>query len=177
MAGKTCCGQFVEVARLQSEFWTKSFSWATNFLTKNAPKFSPKIFSLYFPSGPEETSWCRGTKIAERQLLSLSCLAITRTAGVVLKEEKCPLLWARDRLGDIFRRQFGEGNCESKIVSRQCGDNFRRETSWRQLVLFTILGPFLVQCTVLHLFFRPPCRQEIPAFLSCMTCLQLTKID
>ena len=38
--------RFVRVARLQSEFCTKDFFRATNFLTKNAPKFSPKFLSL-----------------------------------------------------------------------------------------------------------------------------------
>ena len=38
--------QFVKVARLQSEFCTKDFFRAANFLTKNAPKFSPKCLSL-----------------------------------------------------------------------------------------------------------------------------------
>ena len=37
---------FFGVARLQSEFCTKDVFRATNFLTKNAPKFSPKILSL-----------------------------------------------------------------------------------------------------------------------------------
>ena len=34
------------VARLQSEFCSKDFFRATNFLMKNAPKFSPKFLSL-----------------------------------------------------------------------------------------------------------------------------------
>ena len=38
----------VRVARLQSEFCTKDFFRATNFLTKNAPKFSPEIFERLF---------------------------------------------------------------------------------------------------------------------------------
>ena len=38
---------FLKVARLQSEFCTKDFFFrATNFVTKNAPKFSPKFLSL-----------------------------------------------------------------------------------------------------------------------------------
>ena len=37
---------FLRVARLQSEFYTKDFFRATNFLTKNAPQFSPKFLSL-----------------------------------------------------------------------------------------------------------------------------------
>ena len=41
-----CRNQFLKVARLQSEFCTKEFFRATNFLTKNAPKFSPKCLSL-----------------------------------------------------------------------------------------------------------------------------------
>ena len=36
----------VKVARLQSEFCTKDFFRATNFRTKNAPKFSPNFSSL-----------------------------------------------------------------------------------------------------------------------------------
>ena len=39
---------FFRVARLQNEVGTKDFFWGTNFLTKNAPNFSPKILSLYF---------------------------------------------------------------------------------------------------------------------------------
>ena len=38
--------EIFKVARLQSEFCTKDFFRATNFLTKNAPKFSPKFLSL-----------------------------------------------------------------------------------------------------------------------------------
>ena len=37
---------FIKVARLQSEFCTKDFFRATNFVTKKAPKFSPKFLSL-----------------------------------------------------------------------------------------------------------------------------------
>ena len=37
---------FLKVARLQSEFRTKDFFQAMNFVTKNAPKFSPKFLSL-----------------------------------------------------------------------------------------------------------------------------------
>ena len=36
-----------KVARLQSEFCTKDCFRATNFLTRNAPKFSAKFLSLY----------------------------------------------------------------------------------------------------------------------------------
>ena len=39
-------GGILKVARLQSEFCTKDFFRATNFLTKNAPEFSPKFLSL-----------------------------------------------------------------------------------------------------------------------------------
>ena len=45
-AARTDLMQFFKVASLQSEFCTKDFFRATNFLTKNAPKFSPKILSL-----------------------------------------------------------------------------------------------------------------------------------
>ena len=36
------------MARLQNEVGTKDFFRGTNFLTKNAPKFSPMFLSLYF---------------------------------------------------------------------------------------------------------------------------------
>ena len=39
--------EFFKVARLQSEFCTKDFFWATDFFTKNAPKFPLKFLSLY----------------------------------------------------------------------------------------------------------------------------------
>ena len=43
------------LARLQSEFWHERFFWgATNFLTKNAPIFSPIFLSLYF-AGPKKS--------------------------------------------------------------------------------------------------------------------------
>ena len=38
--------RYVKVARLQSDFCTKDFFRATDFLTKNAPKFSQKFLSL-----------------------------------------------------------------------------------------------------------------------------------
>ena len=46
-----------------------------------------------------------------------------------MKEKKCPLLWARDSFGGILGDNLGEGNCESKVVARQWGVNFCRETS------------------------------------------------
>ena len=55
---------------------------------------------------------------------------MTLTAGVNSEEGKKPsLVWGRDSLGGILGDNLGEGNCESKIVSRQWGDNFCRETS------------------------------------------------
>ena len=42
------------MARLQNEVGTKDFFRGTNFLTKNAPKFSPKFSSLYFV-GPKKS--------------------------------------------------------------------------------------------------------------------------
>ena len=32
-------------------------------------------------------------------------------------------LWARENLGGVLGGNSGEGNCKSKIVARQCGDN------------------------------------------------------
>ena len=81
-------------------------------------------------SGPEETSWCLGSKIAARQFLPLTCRAITPSLrGQFWKRKKCPLLWGRGNLGGILRDNLGEGNWESKIAARQWGVNFCREAS------------------------------------------------
>ena len=56
-------------------------------------------------------------------------LELPSPQGFILKEEKCPSLVGERQFGRYFRRQLGEGNCESKIVSRQWGDDFCRETS------------------------------------------------
>ena len=45
--------RMVKVARLQSEFWREIYFLATNLLTKNAPKFSPKYLSLYYVDPPK----------------------------------------------------------------------------------------------------------------------------
>ena len=42
-----CLPGWVSVARLQNEVGTKYSFRATKFVTKNAPKYSPKIMSLY----------------------------------------------------------------------------------------------------------------------------------
>ena len=68
------------------------------------------IFCLHCtPSGPEETDWCRGAKIAARQFLFLTCPAITLTAGLILKEDKKPSFVGERQFGRHFRRQFGRG--------------------------------------------------------------------
>ena len=74
--------EIVRVAVLQNKVCTKDFVRGTNYLTKNAPKFSPKVLSLYFvgqKNSPQNsfqisrkislpkmkkkspTSFCRGT--------------------------------------------------------------------------------------------------------------------
>ena len=71
----------------------------------------------------------RWAKIATRQFLSLNCLVVTVTAGVILKEEKLPSLVGERHFGGISGDNLGEGNCEPKTVARQWGVNFCRETS------------------------------------------------
>ena len=78
---------------------------------------------LELPVGPERHL------DAARQFLSLNCLAITLTAGVILKEEKVLYCGGRGNLGGILRDNLGEGTCESKIAARQWGVNFCREAS------------------------------------------------
>ena len=50
----TFSDDFLRVARLQNEVGTKDFFQGTNFLTKNAPKFSPNFLSLCFV-GPKRS--------------------------------------------------------------------------------------------------------------------------
>ena len=77
------------------------------------------------------------------------CLAITLTARVILKEaKKSPLLRGRDSLGGIFLGDnLGEGDCESRIASRQWGDNFCRETSRCRRALWVGNSPKICQST------------------------------
>ena len=64
---------------------------------------------------------------------------------------KKPLLWGRDSLGGILGDNLGEGNCESKIASRQWGDNLCRETSIRK-----ILAPIKIKSAL------PPPKPKTP---------------
>ena len=52
--GYFCACLFFRAARLQNEVGTKEFFRATNFLTKNGSKFSPKLLSLNFV-GPKQS--------------------------------------------------------------------------------------------------------------------------
>ena len=61
----------------------------------------------------------RDKNCRETIFVSLSCLAITLTVGVILKEESSPVLWARGSFGGILGDTLGEGNCELKIVASQ----------------------------------------------------------
>ena len=49
--------------------------------------------------------------------------------GDLERGKKPPLVGVRDGLGGILGDNLGEGNCESKIVLRERGDNFCREAS------------------------------------------------
>ena len=81
------------------------------------------------PSGPEETSGCRGAKNCRETIFVSQLSRNYPHRGGNFERGKNPLLWGRDSLGGILGDNLGEGNCESKIVSRQWGDNFCRETS------------------------------------------------
>ena len=73
--------------------------WAARLQNETAPQ----------PSGPEETSSCRGTKIAARQFLPLNCLSITLIGGGNFEKGKMPALVGERQFGRHFRRQFGRG--------------------------------------------------------------------
>ena len=70
--------------------------------------------------------------------------------GVMLKEKRMPSLVGERQFGGILGDTLGEGNCESKIVARQWGVHFCRETARRlsgpsglfSRVLFFLFAPF-----------------------------------
>ena len=72
-----------------------------------------------FPMGQKRHLDVAGQKLPRDSFLSLNCLAITLTAGVILKEEKVPSLVGERQFGRHLGDNLGEGNCESKVVSRQ----------------------------------------------------------
>ena len=55
-----------------------------------------------------DTMMSRG-KSCRETILSLNCLAVTITAGAILKEEKMPSLVGERQFWGHFRRQFGRG--------------------------------------------------------------------
>ena len=64
------------------------------------------------PAGQKRRLDVAGQKIAARQFLSLNCLAVTPTAGAILKEEEKPshveTIWARVIASQKLSRDNGE---------------------------------------------------------------------
>ena len=71
------------------------------------------VCCLSFPSGPKETSWCRGTFFVSQW----SCNYPHRRGYFEM-----PLLWVRDSLRGILGLDLGKGSCESKTVLRHSGE-------------------------------------------------------
>ena len=84
----------IKVARLQSEFCAKDFFWATKFLTKNAPKFSPKFLSLY--SVGQKKSCKIPTIFSLRKIEKYSPTSFCRSAGEPLMVRFPPPLCSRN---------------------------------------------------------------------------------
>ena len=112
------------MAGIFGEFFLVSISHETKHekSSKNSGKIRSKIRGKIRDENSNNSGNFRETpslmsqgKNATTQFLSLDCLAVTLTVGVILKEEKFPLLWARDSLGGISGDTLGEGNCESKM--------------------------------------------------------------
>ena len=82
-------GQFgtspLKVARLQSEFFTKGFYWATISLPKNAPKFSPKFLNLSFV-GPKNPSNVPPNFPISLRKLKKSPTSFCRSAGRIFSK-------------------------------------------------------------------------------------------
>ena len=66
------------------------------------------------PEGLERHLDAAEAKTAARQFLPLNCRASALTAGEILKEEKKPSLWGRDKLGGILR----DKNCRETVGSQ-----------------------------------------------------------
>ena len=81
----------------------------------------------YKPTGPafpeRDILMSRDKHCRETIFVSPSSRNFRHHWGHFERGKKGPLLWGRDSLGGILGDNLGEGNCESKIVSRQWGDN------------------------------------------------------
>ena len=75
----------LKVARLQSEFCTKDFFRATNFRTKNAPKFSPNFLSLC--SVGQKKSLENSLQISHK-IFQISLRKIKRITDELLQERR-----------------------------------------------------------------------------------------
>ena len=80
----------------------------------------------------------RGNNCGET-ILSLSCLAVTLTAGVILQEEKMPCPVAERQFWRHFRRQFGRGqlrveNCRETVGSQLLPRDIKvsRRALWKE---------------------------------------------
>ena len=112
--------QIFRVARLQSEFCTKEFFRATNLLTKNAPKFSPKILSLCsvgqekIPENSLQISH-QFFQISLRKIKKSSPTSFCRSAEWRKSRSRCgdgfaKAFWRRKPLAiAIFRKSLKEG--------------------------------------------------------------------
>ena len=74
--------------------------------------------------------------------MSLNCLVITLTAGVILKEEEMPSRVGERQFGRHFRRQYGRGQLRVKncleTVGRQIlprGIKMSRRALWAEIIL------------------------------------------
>ena len=80
-----------------------------------------------------------GQKIAARQFLSLTCLAITLTAGLILKEDKKPSLVGGERVWEAFQETIWARVVASQKLLRDSGETIfaARHQSVSQGVLTT----------------------------------------
>ena len=94
-------------------------------------------FKSFFPRDSPKfpTQWARRDTLMSRGKNCRETIFVSQLSrgyphrGGNFERKKCPLLWARDIFGGMLRDNLGEGNCEPKIVARQWGVNFCRETS------------------------------------------------
>ena len=101
------------MAGLQREFCTKYLFWATNSLTKNAPKFAPKFLSLYFASQKIPQTSRRISRQLSLQIIVKSptsfCRSAARTNPPALRHPKN--LLRQKKVNNLAQRKTkGGGN-------------------------------------------------------------------
>ena len=102
-------------------------SWARGiFADHNHKTFVLSDFQVRGVILPASSQWARRDTLMSRDKICCETSFVSqfsrnypRGGGKFERGKESPLLWGRDSFGGILGDNLGEGNCESKIVSRQ----------------------------------------------------------